>query len=101
LASDHNELLGENGTYGHGFGTLIPETAQIPVVIQSKDPAFLEKINHTFAITHYEIAKFFAEQIGFNVINPNKEENVFYINNIDYNGRYGYICFTKIPLRKP
>jgi hypothetical protein len=97
LASNHNELLSENGMYGHGSRILVPETAQIPVMAQSNDPLFLEKINHTFAITHYEIAKFLAEQIGFNIINQNDEENVFYINSIDYNDRFGHIYFTKNP----
>ncbi|MDR0590697.1 MAG: sulfatase-like hydrolase/transferase [Puniceicoccales bacterium] len=96
-ASDHNELLGEKGMYGHGSGNLIPEAAQIPVLVQSNDPEFLEKISHIFAITHYEIAKLLAEQIGFTITNPNEKENVFYTNGIDYNGRLGYIRFTKNP----
>jgi glucan phosphoethanolaminetransferase (alkaline phosphatase superfamily) len=96
--SDHNELLGEGGMYGHGSGNLVPETAQIPVLAQSNDPVFLEKINNTFAITHYEIAKLLAEQIGFTITNPNEEKNVFYTNGIDYNGKCGYIRFTKDPV---
>ncbi|MDR1434856.1 MAG: sulfatase-like hydrolase/transferase [Puniceicoccales bacterium] len=99
-ASDHNELLGENGMYGHGSGCLVPEVTQIPVIVQSNDPLFLKKINNTFAITHYEIAKFLAEQIGFDIINPNEEEKVFYSNGIDYNGKLGYIRVTKDSLTK-
>jgi glucan phosphoethanolaminetransferase (alkaline phosphatase superfamily) len=95
--SDHNELLGENGIYGHGSGNLVPEAAQIPVLIQSNDRPFLEKIKNTFAITHYEIAKLLAQQIGFNIINPNEKVNVFYTNGVDYNGKCGYIRFTKDP----
>jgi glucan phosphoethanolaminetransferase (alkaline phosphatase superfamily) len=97
-ASDHNELLGEDGMYGHGSGNLIPEAAQIPVLVQSTDPVFLEKGNNIFAITHYEVAKLIAEQIGFDIVNPNEEENVFYTNGIDYNGKLGYIRFTKNPV---
>jgi glucan phosphoethanolaminetransferase (alkaline phosphatase superfamily) len=98
--SDHNELLGENGIYGHGSGTLIPEAAQVPVIVQSNDVSFLEKIKHTFAITHYEIAKLLVEQIGFTIHNPNEEKNVFYTNGIDYNGKCGYLRFTKDPERQ-
>jgi glucan phosphoethanolaminetransferase (alkaline phosphatase superfamily) len=76
LASDHNELLGENGTYGHRSAYLTSEVIQISIVVHSSDSTFLKKINHTFAITHYKIAKLLVEQIGFNVINPNEEENV-------------------------
>lgn len=98
--SDHNELLGENGMFGHGSGNLVPEAAHVPVFVQSNDPVFLDKIKNIHMITHYELAKFVAEQLGFNVINPNEEKNVFYTNGIDYNGKCGYIRFTKDPLAK-
>ncbi|MDR2812716.1 MAG: sulfatase-like hydrolase/transferase [Puniceicoccales bacterium] len=98
--SDHNELLGENGMYGHGSGILVPEVAQIPVLVQSSDSVFLKKINDIFAITHYEIAKLLAEQMGFDIVNPNEEENVFYTNGIDFNGQCGYIRLIKDPATK-
>jgi glucan phosphoethanolaminetransferase (alkaline phosphatase superfamily) len=41
-ASDHNELLGEGGMSGDRSGNLVPEAAQIPVLVQSSDPIFLK-----------------------------------------------------------
>ena len=97
-ASDHNELLGENGLWGHGSGVmLIPEVSQIPVLVQTNDSEFLDRVKNTFAITHYEIAKLLAQRIGFDIINPNEadEPDVFYTNGHNYCGKYGYIRFKK------
>ena len=100
FASDHNELLRENGFTGHGI--LIPEVAQIPVLVQSNDSKFLGRIKDTFLITHYELAKLVAERIGFDIINPNEtaEPNIFYINGSNYCGLEGYIRFKKDSLKR-
>jgi glucan phosphoethanolaminetransferase (alkaline phosphatase superfamily) len=92
-ASDHNELLGEDGLYGHG--TLSRYTADIPIMIQSNDIEFMKIMKAIFKPTHYEIAKNIAKILGYEIINPNEEENVFYINGVDFTGRCGYIRFKK------
>ena len=91
--SDHNELMGENGLWGHSL--LYPETAQVPVLIQSNDNDFLENIKEIFAITHYDICNSIANLLGFKIINPNEEKDIYYINGVDYIGRCGYIKFQK------
>ena len=92
-ASDHNEHQGYHGWFGHSV--LDPKTAQIPVIAQSNDEAFMKKFKKIFKPTHYEIAKLLAEVLGFEIINPNQEENVFYIDGLDYNGTTGYIKVIK------
>lgn len=94
FASDHNELMGKNGLWGHG--NLNSETAQIPILIQSNDSEFLREIKKIFMITHYDICLVIANLLGFEIKNPNdKGINVYYINGVDYLGRYGYIKFCK------
>lgn len=93
--SDHNELMGEKGLFGHGHGYLIPETAEVPLLIQSNDSSFLESIKQIFKPTHYELAKNIALILGFEVKNPNEENDTFYISGIDYNGKCGYIRLIK------
>ncbi len=97
FASDHNELMGKNGLWGHG--NLNPETAKIPVLIQSNDLLFLQKIKSIFAITHYDICIAIANLLGFEIKNPNKnndeEKDIYYINGVDYIGRCGFIKFRK------
>lgn len=93
--SDHNELLGEEGLYGHGTGMLYPQTAQVPVIAESNDATFMSKIKEIYLPTHYELTKLLAYVIGYEIQNPNEIENVFYINGVDYNGSCGYIRVTK------
>lgn len=93
FASDHNELMGKEKLWGHGI--LNPETARIPVLIQSNDETFLRKIKTVFAITHYDICCAVANLLGYEITNPNEEKDIYYINGVDYIGRGGYIKFRK------
>jgi glucan phosphoethanolaminetransferase (alkaline phosphatase superfamily) len=93
--SDHHELLGEGGRYGHGVGQLYPATADVPIVIQSNDARYLEEIKKIFKPTHYEISHSIARILGYEVVNPNEVANVFYINGVDFNGKCGYIKCIK------
>lgn len=92
-ASDHNEVIGEKKHWGHGILSL--ESARIPIMVQSNDKKFLNKIKEIFMPTHYEIGKLVAEQLGFIIENPNEKDNIFYINGVDSIGRCGYIKFQK------
>ena len=98
FASDHNELHGEEGIFGHAV--LHPKVADIPVIVQSNDKEFMKKFKSIFKPTHYEIAKMIAEVLGFEIHNPNQKKNVFYINGLDYDGRGGYMELTKHPETK-
>lgn len=97
FASDHNELTGEKGVWGHGM--LDKDVAQIPVMVQSNDADFVRKIRGIFKITHYDICCAIANVLGFNISNPNDEAvndpDIYYINGVDYLGRCGYIKFRK------
>ena len=95
--SDHSELLGENGVFGHGSGRIYPEIGNVPVLVQSNDSEFLKKIDDIFAPTHYEIAKCISSLLGYEVENPNEEPNVFYLNGIDFSGKMGYLRGVKDP----
>ncbi|MDO4974818.1 MAG: sulfatase-like hydrolase/transferase, partial [Alphaproteobacteria bacterium] len=92
-ASDHNEFLGENGLFGHGL--LNKMCADIPVIVQSNDREFLDKFKKIYKPNHYEIAKFIARLLGYEIINPNEDGKTFYISGSDFNGKYGYIKYEK------
>ncbi len=91
--ADHNELMGENGLYGHGHPIL--ENAKVPFVFYSKNgPAKITKevAGLRDGVTHYEITKIIAEALGYSIHNPN-ENGDFYINGIDVKARGGFITF--------
>ncbi|MDR0695163.1 MAG: sulfatase-like hydrolase/transferase [Holosporales bacterium] len=93
--SDHNELLGEGGKYGHGSGALHGATADVPIVMLSNDQQYLDMMKAIFKPTHYELARSVARLLGVEIVNPNSVENVFYINGADYNGKCGYLKCTR------
>ncbi|MBQ7524561.1 MAG: sulfatase-like hydrolase/transferase [Alphaproteobacteria bacterium] len=92
-SSDHNELLGEDGLFSHGH--LVGLNAEIPFMFQSNDADFMKEMRGIFCPTHYEVAKSVARLLGWDIKNPNEEENLFYINGNDQCGRFGYIQFKK------
>lgn len=91
--SDHGELMGEEGRYGHA--QLFFDVAKVPFLFAHKhaDSALVQKIRSSReGITHYEIAKMVAESLGKRIVNPN-ENGAFYLNGVDINGRGGFITY--------
>ncbi len=93
---DHSEMLGENGKFGHC--QLEIEVAQIPfvaTVLNKKDDTFVAKLKSFFMPTHYEIAKTIARLLGWEIINPNEEDGIFYVNGNIINGDAGWMKIDK------
>ncbi|MDR0571434.1 MAG: phosphoethanolamine transferase [Rickettsiales bacterium] len=96
FVSDHGEAMGKNGKFGHAF--LAEEVAEIPffaTLYWAEDNDFKKEIENLFYPTHYEIGKIIAKRLGYKIINPNEEENVFFINGPNIFGTAGYISVTK------
>lgn len=97
ITSDHADLLGEEGKYGHSM--LEPGVARVPIIHYAVNGD--EQVRHSFAAmaqpTHYELGEFLAGLMGFKVINPNAEEGVYYINGIDIDGSAGHMRVEKRP----
>ena len=89
FVSDHNELLGENGMFGHSI--VEPEVAKVPFLFQSNDEKFMQEIRSLKVIYPYEVAKKIAKILGFEIRNPNEQSDVFYVNGLDYYGRSEYM----------
>lgn len=90
--SDHSEMLGEKGMFGHSI--IEPEVATVPFLFQSNDERFMNKIRSLKAIYPYVVAKIIAEILGFKIDNPNEKHGIFYANGLDYYGRSGYMKVT-------
>lgn len=76
FTSDHGELLGEHGLFGHAHLNL--ECALVPFWIYTSS-SNLSAVQHhlkNYFITHYDIGIMIADLLGYNVKNPNiKNEN--------------------------
>ena len=93
ITSDHNELTGQNGLYGHI--TLVPEGGDIPIMLYTNNTEIRNELKNTFRPTHHELGLLIAKILGYKITNPNTPDNVFYINGNDTMARYGYIEVIK------
>lgn len=73
MTSDHGQMLGETGRWGHN--RLTPEVAAIPVVLsqirdlESDLPYRLPDKDH---LSHYELGKFILQKLNLHLFNPNE-----------------------------
>ncbi len=93
ITSDHNELTGQNGLFGHI--TLVPEGGDVPIMLYTENNEIKNNLKDTFRPTHHELGLLIAKIMGYTITNPNTPDNVFYINGNDTMARYGYIKVIK------
>ena len=89
FTSDHGEMLGfndEKGKYGHSQLTF--DDVYVPFIYYSDNPIKLDKKIYN----HYLIGKVVANEIGYDVVNPN-ENGEFFINNVRIDGSFGFIKY--------
>ena len=93
ITSDHGQLLGQDGLYGHTF--LHKKVVKIPFILYTKniDKKDITTINQKKIVTHYDISKFIAKIMGFDVINPNTPENTYFINGSGVDGKRGFMKY--------
>lgn len=86
VTADHGELINYDGMYGHN--NLVIEQAKVPFFVKNKNIDYLPSV-----LSYIQIGKIIARDFGFDIINPNEEDNIFYIhgNNIDF--PYDYIKY--------
>ena len=91
FTGDHGELLGDGGRWGHSV--LDPATATVPFIVYAinGDPAMLERARHLPYPTHFEVGRYIAGLLGYNVIDPNAEDGVYYAVGKDIAGTSGYM----------
>ena len=96
--SDHSEMLGfksENGKYGHS--QLVFGDTFIPFLYYSDK--YHKNLNKNY-YNHYLISKMLAEDLGYEIINPNENKDIYYINNVKLDGRSGYLKYELNSLDK-
>jgi glucan phosphoethanolaminetransferase (alkaline phosphatase superfamily) len=95
ITSDHGELTGQGGKWGHGV--LDIGCTDIPMMLYTndKDKTILNNFKAMWKPHHWDILKLITKILGYKVTNPNTPENIYYINNTDVMGRNGYIKVKK------
>jgi glucan phosphoethanolaminetransferase (alkaline phosphatase superfamily) len=106
FTSDHAELVGENGMYGHSI--LDVNVADVPVwSICPQNHSLLNWMRSNPYITHYELSCQIAKLLGFIINNPNDDKTTYYIagislfnpTNIELKKKDNSVEFTKIDER--
>ena len=79
VTADHGELFDYNGHWGHN--NLLLEQGKVPFFMKRNRSAHLPAV-----VSHYQIGKLIADDLGFKIVNPNEQNNTFYMhgNNIDF-----------------
>lgn len=78
FTSDHGELLGEDGLYGHGI--LHPLAADVPIwAISKSHPEIIQWVKSHSAISHYTLGCYLALLMGIKIENQNDDQKTHYI----------------------
>lgn len=95
FTSDHGEMLGENGLFGHVNFDI--NATKIPFLYYSniKDNDFIESIPEN--ITHYEMSLLIAKKLGFKIKNPNiGNKESFFIHGNNHNNVYEVLDYYEV-----
>ncbi len=92
--SDHGELLGEGGLYGHGI--LNPGVAEVPCFIYgiNGSQSFLESVRQKPVLSHYDMGILIADRLGYQINNPNYNENEHFVHGNDLYADYQFLQGT-------
>jgi hypothetical protein len=88
FVSDHGQVFGENGFYGHNKLDL--SVAEVPFFSygDSKIPIKMP--------SQYEIAEWTGSLLGYKFVNPNFKDNTFYIHGNNFLSDYEFISYIKM-----
>lgn len=79
VTGDHGQLLGQRGLWGHNI--LEPEVASVPVLALSRDasPGSNQALRDSRWVSHFEMASWLAQKIGYRIDPPGEIPDVHYI----------------------
>lgn len=92
FTSDHGQLLGEDGLYGHN--KMLLSVADVPFFAYADAPA-LRDLRLKDVVFHYEIGTWLARVLGYEIINPNKQKDVFFIHGNNFYQETDYMAVKR------
>jgi len=85
FTSDHGELLGEYGRYGHGW--LFPEVYKVPFIFYTINT--IKKLPLKNIQSHFQISNLIASLLGYNI--KVEKMDTIYVNGSDIDALAGYL----------
>ena len=87
VTGDHGELFGEDSLYSHGH--LVPKCAKVPFLLfilnmEESGKHYIEELDKKDIYSHYDMGKLIAKLLGFEIVNPNDNDNSRFIGSLDF-----------------
>ena len=98
ITSDHGQLFGDDSAKTYGHGKLVPEVGHVPVIFYNVngDRQWIEREQALEVPTHYEVCRLLLSMLGFEIIEGDGDDQMYYINGLGYHhGENGYILVDK------
>lgn len=84
VTSDHGQMLGEDGVWGHNV--LTQQIAQVPMLVRTRGAAQMPLAGNGDWLSHHDLARALAWRMGFSIHNPNARAGVDYLQGSDLFG---------------
>lgn len=94
FTSDHGELFGEGGLYGHAMLSL--DASRVPLCLVSSDdnPAAVQFLSRYSMTNHYDLSCAVAISLGWRLTREGEEKG--YINGIGFAGSSGLLDYSRV-----
>lgn len=93
FTSDHGQLLGERGLFGHN--QMQPEVSDVPVWALASTPELISPLKNQPIISHYDLAKYIANLFGSTIANPNENATLQYVHGSELYTNYEFMPWKK------
>lgn len=96
FTSDHGQLVGEDGLFGHNL--MRPEVVDIPIwsYTINADKYFNTYLKKQPICSHYDLGKQIAKLFGAEIINPNEDPLLQFVHGTELHTNYAFIPWKKI-----
>ncbi|MET4729692.1 hypothetical protein ABIE09_003506 [Lysobacter enzymogenes] len=84
VTSDHGQMLGEDGVWGHNV--LTPHVAQVPMLVRTRGPGQAPLAGNGEWLAHHQLFLALAARIGYRIDNPNAVPGRYFLQGSDVFG---------------
>ncbi len=96
FTSDHGELVGEDGLYGHNL--MRSEVVDVPIWAYAihANPSLITYLKTHSVCSHYDLGKQIAKLFGAEILNPNEDSTLQFVHGTELHANYEYMPWKKI-----
>ena len=96
IMADHNELMGEDGLWGHGFPDVRSATVPMMLLTNRPNSRVAEAFRRTGPLTTYRMSQTVALAMGFEIGTPGIPDNRYFLNSTMPFGLAGYMQVDRL-----